>query len=142
MSRINTGRVILAGLVAGLVINIVDLTVNVHVIGHRWNVATRGLGIKPDEVNWMLEGGWIAMDLLAGLFAAWLYAAIRPRFGAGAGTALRAGFVTWLMLRVGLWSLAWDGLYPRGLLAASAAVALIATLAGGWVAGRLYREPA
>jgi hypothetical protein len=142
MSRINTGRVILAGLVAGLVINVIDCVVNVPILGKQWGDATAALGVKLDQVNVQSAVGWIAMDFIAGLFTAWLYAAIRPRYGAGAKTALCAGFATWFILHAALGSLSWNGLYPVSLIVASAAGALVAMLAGGWVAGRLYSEAA
>jgi hypothetical protein len=140
MSKINTGKVILAGLVAGVVIDVIDYVVNVPILGKQWMDTSAALGIKNEQVGLQSAIGWIAMDLIAGLFTAWLYAAIRPRFGAGAGTALRAGVATWFVMHVALGSLAWNGLYPMSLVAESTAGALVAMLAGGWVAGRLYSE--
>jgi hypothetical protein len=35
---------------------------------------------------------------VVGIAAIWLYAAIRPRYGPGAATALRAGFAVWLFV--------------------------------------------
>lgn len=140
MSKINTGRVVLAGLVAGLVINVIDFVVNVPILGKQWADATAALGVKLEQVNVQSAVGWICMDFIAGLFAAWLYAAVRPRFGAGAGTGLRAGAATWFIVHVALGSLVWNGLYPLSLAVASTAGALVAMLAGGWVAGRLYTE--
>ena len=140
MSKINTGRVILAGLVAGLVINIIDCVVNVPILGKQWADATQALGVKLEQVNVQSAVGWIVMDFIAGLFTAWLYAAIRPRYGAGARTGLCAGIATWFIVHVALGSLTWQGLYPLSLNAISAAGALVAMLAGGWIAGRLYTE--
>jgi hypothetical protein len=140
MSKINYGRVILAGLVAGLVINVVDYVVNVPILGPQWAAATAALGVKVEQVSGQSAAGWITMDFIAGLFTAWLYAAIRPRYGAGAGTGLCAGVATWFIVHVALGSLVWQGLYPLSLAVISTAGALVAMLAGGWVAGRLYTE--
>jgi hypothetical protein len=142
MSKVNTGRVILGGLVGGLVINVVDFVVNVPVLGKQWADATAALGVKLDQVNLMSAVGWISMDFVAGLFTAWLYAAIRPRYGPGASTALRAALATWFIIHVALGSLVWNGLYPVRLIVASTLGALVAMLAGGWVAGRLYSDAA
>ena len=142
MSKINNGRVILAGLVAGLVINVVDYVVNVIILGKQWADATAALGVKIDQVNAQAAIGWIVMDFLAGVFTAWLYAAVRPRFGPGAGTALRAGVATWFIIHLALGALVWQGLYPLSLYVTSTAGALVALLAGGCVAGRLYTETA
>jgi len=140
MSKINYGRVILAGLVAGLVINVVDYVVNVPILGKQWEAATLALGVKAEQVSGQAAAGWITMDFIAGLFTAWLYAAIRPRYGAGAKTGLCAGVATWFIMHVALGSLTWQGLYPLSLNLISTAGALIAMLAGGWIAGRLYTE--
>jgi hypothetical protein len=142
MSKINTGRVIVAGLVAGLVINIVDYVVNVPILGKQWADATTALGVKIEQVNAQAAIGWIVMDFIVGVFTAWLYAAIRPRYGAGAGTALRAAVAGWFIIHLALGALVWQGLYPLSLYVASTAGALVAMLAGGWVAGKLYTEPA
>ena len=42
---------------------------------------------------------WIWFNLLGlagGIAVIWIYAAIRPRFGAGMSTAVRAGLASWL----------------------------------------------
>jgi hypothetical protein len=66
---------------------------------------------------------------------------IRPRFGAGAGTAAKAGFVAWLL--AGLLSsvgMANMGIVPTGLLVTSGIWTLvesvIVTIVGAW----LYKE--
>ena len=38
---------------------------------------------------------FLAWGFLVGIFAVWLYAAIRPRYGAGPKTALCAGAAVW-----------------------------------------------
>ena len=43
---------------------------------------------------------WIGFDLLGivtGIVAIWIYAAIRPRLGAGLKTAIYAGVVVWIL---------------------------------------------
>jgi hypothetical protein len=142
MSKVNTGRVILAGLVAGLVINVIDFVVNVPILGKQWADGTIALGVKVEQVHGQSMIGWIVMDFIAGVFCAWLYAAIRPRYGAGAGTAIKAGVAVWFIMHVALGAFAWQGLYSSSLVAASTAGALVAMLAGGWTAGKLYSEEA
>ncbi|HXO43573.1 MAG TPA: hypothetical protein VN999_19145, partial [Thermoanaerobaculia bacterium] len=108
----------------------------------QWADATTALGVKLAEVGGQSAVGWIVMDFLAGLVTAWLYAAIRPRYGAGAATGLCAGVTVWFLIHLALGALVWNGLYPLSLIAFSAAGALVAMLAGGWTAGKLYREAA
>lgn len=142
MSKVNATRVILAGLAAGLVINIVDFVVNVPILGAQWAAAAKALGIDVEKVSATAGAGWITSDFLNGLFTAWLYATMRSRYGPGAGTALRAGLATWFIVHVALASLVFQATFPLHLYVISTAGALVAMLAGGWVAGRLYQEAA
>jgi len=130
----------LGGLLAGLVINIVEFITNGVVLRETWGQAMQALG-KPAQ----LSGGAIVIfniwGFLVGIATVWLYAAIRPRYGAGLKTAIRAGLVTWAVAvflpNLGNYPL---GLFPTRLLVISSTVALVeivgATLVGAW----LYNE--
>jgi hypothetical protein len=85
----------------------------------------------------------ILMTYVLGLASVWLYAAIRPRFGAGAKTAIVAGLAVWVMAH--LWSGLYLGMGFQGLITPRLAFvpilwglmeAPLGTLAGAWV----YRE--
>jgi hypothetical protein len=73
--------------------------------------------------------------------AVWLYAAIRPRYGAGPKTAIRAGLVTWavavFLANLGNYPL---GLFPTRLIVISSIVALIEIVVGTLVGAWLYKE--
>jgi hypothetical protein len=84
---------------------------------------------------------YILLGFAYGIMATWLYAAIRPRFGAGATTAFYAGLGVWSLgyfLPLAMWMPM--GLFPANLLATVMVIGLleilIATEAGAWV----YRE--
>jgi hypothetical protein len=140
MAHTNRGRVILGGLLAGLVINIVEYITNGVILKQAWGQAMQALG-KSAELT---AGAIVIFNIwgfLLGIAAVWLYAAIRPRYGAGPNTAIRAGLVTWavavFLSNLGYYPL---GLFPARLLVISSVVSLIelviATLAGAW----LYKE--
>lgn len=140
MAHTNRGRVILGGLVAGLIINVVEYITNGVVLRDSWGKAMQALG-KPAELSMgaiMIFNVW---GFLLGIAAVWLYAAIRPRYGAGPNTAIRAGLVTWalavFLANLGNYPL---GLFPTRLLVITSIVALVemvvATLVGAW----LYKE--
>jgi len=140
MAHTNRGRVILGGLLAGLVINIVEFITNGVVLREAWGQAMQALG-KPAQ---LAAGAIVIFNIwgfLLGIAAVWLYAAIRPRYGAGPTTAIRAGLVTWavavFLANLGNYPL---GLFPARLLVTSSTVALVeivvATLVGAW----LYKE--
>jgi hypothetical protein len=142
VAHTNRGRVLLGGLLAGVVINIFEFVTNGIVLRADWGQAMQALGKAPAP-----SGSAIAIynvwGFLAGIAAVWIYAAIRPRYGAGAGTAVRAGIVTWGLASL-LASLANypSGVFPTRLLVITAVVAflemIIATVAGAW----LYKEDA
>jgi hypothetical protein len=143
MPQLNTPRVITGGLAAGLVMNVIDGLTNGLILGERWRIGTDAL--NPDLISKMgMSGtlGWVIVDFILGILTVWVYAAIRPRFGAGPRTALTAALVIWLAVHAAYASYAFMGLYPWSLIVASSIGGLIAALAGGYVGAMLYREAA
>jgi len=140
MSGINTGKVIVGGLVAGVVLNVIDFVVNGVVLGAQWEAATLARGVDPAAVGPSSMVGWITSDFLMGLSIVWLYAAIRPRFGPGPSTAICAGLVVWAISHVAYLSLAFTGMYPMSTVMLSTIGALISYPAGAYVGCRMYSE--
>ncbi len=95
MGKINVGRLFLGGIVAGIAIDIVDYFVDGIWLGQRWADGMALLG-KPgfSQLQIILFN---VIGLLTGIVAIWVYAAIRPRFGAGVKTAIIAGLAVWLL---------------------------------------------
>ena len=93
MSRINMGRVLMAGLLAGLVINISETILNTVVAGPAMEEALRARNLPA--VGGAQIAGFIIFAFVIGILTVWLYAAIRPRFGAGPKTAVIAGLAVW-----------------------------------------------
>jgi hypothetical protein len=143
MSKINLGRIVVGGLLAGLVMNVVDAVTNGALLGARWQ--SEGQALSPTlmatpGLETMSMTGWVIVDFLTGIVLVWLYAAIRPRFGPGPRTALVAAFVIWLAEHLAYASYAFNGLYSVQVVAASSAGGLVGVLAGGLAGGWLYRE--
>lgn len=139
---INLGRVVLGGLAAGVVMNFVDFLGNGLWLGASWEA--EALAINPDAASLVTQSmvGWIVTDLLFGLSIVWIYAAIRPRFGPGAGTALMAAFEVWAISHIAYASLVFLGFHSLNLFIMSSIVGLVAACAGGLVGGYLYKEDA
>ena len=95
MGKINTGRWILCGVIAGIVGDLVGSLVDGVLLAPRWNAAFVRLGLPPMNNTEIVE--FNVIGILVGLAAVWIYAGIRPRFGAGAKTAVYAGLVTWFL---------------------------------------------
>ena len=140
MAHTNRVRVIWGGLLAGVVINVVEYLTNGVILKGEWGQAMTALG-KPADIS----AGAIAIfnlwGFLLGIGSVWVYAAIRPRYGAGPGTAVRAGLATWA-LAVFLANLSNYplGLFPVRLLVITAVVALFEIVVGTIVGAWLYKE--
>jgi len=140
MGKMNWPRIILGGVVAGILCFIGDGVVHGVLLRDRWAQVMAGIGRKmTEEPSHMLY--YAAYDLAKGLVGVWLYAAIRPRFGPGGRTAIIAAVATWALVI----PIALLGLLPLGIFGRRFAliwsidglvVMLIALLVGAW----LYRE--
>jgi hypothetical protein len=144
MGKISWGRVLLGGLVAAIVWWICEGIVEGMILGADWNAAMLALGRSQAEQQagmgrfMMYVTAWC---ILAGILGVWTYAAIRPRFGAGAKTAVIAGIALWCGIYLGPSILHWAmRLWPAKLtcvpLTAGFFESMLATVAGAW----LYKE--
>ena len=84
MGRINLGRVVLGGLLAGVVINLGETVLNLVVVAQEMEDSLRARNLPP--VGGGAIAGFVITAFLLGIVTVWLYAAIRPRFGAGVGS--------------------------------------------------------
>lgn len=93
MKNINFGRVILGGLVTGLVLNIGEFLLNEIVFVRQMEEMFRRLNTPRPGVNFIATA--VGITFLLGIVIVWIYAMIRPRFGPGPKTAIIAAFVAW-----------------------------------------------
>jgi hypothetical protein len=139
---INASKVVIGGLAAGVVGNIIGFLGFGVFLGPR--MEAEAVAVAPALAGRGASGAAIATNVVAqfviGLLIVWLYAAMRPRFGPGMKTAAFAALVVWLCgllfhidwLLVGMMS-------PATYLMASA-IALVSTLAVAAVGGMMYSE--
>jgi len=140
---INTQKVIVGGLAAGVVMNVIDFVVNMFIVGDRMknemNAVAPGLADKMMTTSAMVT--YIVMDFVLGIMLVWLYAAIRPRFGPGPGTAMKGAVFAWVLV-----SLAYSGYLMSGMTSATtwcmlAVAGLINFAVGSWIGAMMYSEP-
>lgn len=93
--RINWTRVILGGLLAGLIVNICEYLVNGLILSSQWAAAMKALNKSSEMGIGAISAFWL-WGFLIGLYALWLYVTIRPRFGPGPKTAMIAGVAVWV----------------------------------------------
>jgi len=135
---INTGKVIVGGLVAGLVMNVGDFLINTQLLVADNNEFLRRLNIDPasmESFSGMLP--WIVIDFLMGLLLVWTYSAIRPRLGPGVSTAIVAGLIPYLGVTLVLAGFTSMGVFTAAMFIKGSIAALvnmsIGSVAGAWV---------
>jgi hypothetical protein len=139
MGRIHWGRVAGGGLLAGLLMIILDIPFGLLMMD-RFQAA-----MTPAQVAAMRKPGVMAAHMgwafVLGLVLVWIYAAIRPRFGPGPKTALRAAFVVWLLAHVTVsLALATMDYCPDDLMTYSAVWGLVRTAIAGLAGAWIYKE--
>ena len=142
MGNINVSRVILGGIVAGIVANVFSYIVDGVILAPQWAAGMKALGKSDFTTNQIL--GFLALGLASGVFTIWLYAAIRPRYGAGPKTAVFAGVAAWfagaLLPNVAFMSVV--GLYAADLTTMTTIGGLVGSIAGALAGAALYQEGA
>ena len=139
MGRINWGSVILCGLLTGLVLNVVDGVLYGVVLKADLDAAMTALN-RPAMANSAMVW-FVVCDFLFGIYFMWLYAAIRPRFGAGPRTALIAGLAMWVLFGVLHWiSEEPMGLFPAKIYVIGLTVALIQYPVSVMAGAKFYKE--
>ncbi len=95
MEGINTGKLIISGIVAGIVMTISQLVLNEVVLVEQQQAALDALGVEA--VSGSQIGMFVVMAFVASGTMMWLYVVLRDRFGAGPKTAMCAGVVVWVL---------------------------------------------
>ena len=137
--KINFGRVLLGGLVAGLILNIGEYLLNDKVLAKEMGQFFKKCGFPLPGTTFIVIA--VVITFILGIVIVAGYAAIRPRFGPGPKTAIIAGLFAWFgvvvygnVIALGL------GIIPTNMFALvlgwEIVEYLLATLAGAW----LYRE--
>ena len=141
MGKMNVRRLILGGIVAGMVFNIVDYLVDIVILGPQWTEGFKALGHNGFSTNQLIGSG--VTGLVGGTVAVWIYVGIRPRFGAGPKTAVYAGLAVWIVgiLLPNLIFMRIFGLFPGRLTVMTTFGALLETVPGAVAGAALYKEP-
>lgn len=139
---INTSKVAIGGLAAGITFIALDWVVNGVLMADRMSSELRA--VSPALADNMMKPGtmvaYIISDLIMGVLVVWLYAAIRPRFGPGARTAVYTALFVWLMGGILYYGYVAMGLMTGATYALISAAWLVVLLVGCWVGAKLYTE--
>jgi hypothetical protein len=140
MGRINTARWILCGVIAGIVGDLVEILINGILLGPNWESAMRLLNRPPFNGAQIID--FNVLGLVIGLTAVWIYAGIRPRFGAGPKAAIYAGLAAWILasLLPNTFFMVIPHLFSRHLALFATLGDFLAWVPGTLVGAALYKE--
>ncbi len=136
MSKINWSRLLLCGLLTGIVWIVLGAIVTA--------LLGRDFAALPNNRLGAPTPGFVlfnvVIDLLEGISILWLYAAIRPLYGPGAKAAIVAAFAWWFIVSLGDATWCSFGLFSPAtvipLIIGTLPALILATIAGA----RLYGE--
>jgi hypothetical protein len=142
MGKINIGRVILGGIVAGIVLDVLGYLVDGVLLAPRWADGMKALGHANFSSSALL--GFNVLGIVTGIVTIWIYAAIRPRFGAGVKTAICAGLAVWVVgaLVPNASFMCVSGLFSHHLMAYTTLGAIVELVVSAIAGAALYKEPA
>ena len=136
---INILRVILGGLVAGVVANVFDFVITTQLMATEFDSMLARLNLARTATDQWI-GVFATADFIWGFLLVFTYAAIRPRFGPGPKTALIAGSMLWLVVLIfGVLLLAMTLHTPMSYLKSSAFY-LVSAWASSLAGAALYKE--
>jgi hypothetical protein len=98
MNKINFGRVVLGGLLAGVLLNISEYVLNEIVLGAQMKAFFGGHGFHDPGGSFIAIA--VLLTFVLGVFMVLLYAMIRPRFGPGPKTAIIAALMIWFFIAI------------------------------------------
>ena len=141
-SNTNLSRVVLGGIVAGIIMFVINGIVNGGFLNNDFQSWANDMGslIHPPEQSISMSL-WVLMCLIYGIAGVWMYAGIRPRFGAGPKTALLAGFFLWTVSKL---TTSFDfialGIFPSKIIVGQLIGSFVAIMLGVLLGARLYKE--
>lgn len=132
-------RVIMGGLLAGLVMNIGEFVLNGVLLKDAWDAVSAQLRVPPMDISSM---GWFVVGIFVlGIAMIWLYSVIRVKFGPGPKTAIYTGLTIWFLMWVlGFGSTALQGLYPSRLVLTTLVWGFFEVPIGALVGAWLYKQ--
>jgi hypothetical protein len=139
---INTQKVVVGGIVAGVVMIVIDFVSNMFILGARMKAESDAF--KPGLADQMMQGSAvitnIVMNLILGIALVWTYAAIRPRFGPGLKTATYVAVLFWILAGIFYSGYMHMGMMSAGLWWSFAFVGLVNFLLSAWAGAKFYTE--
>ena len=142
MGKINIRKLLVGGLIAGVVLSVIDVAMYGAVLKAPMAVAWKAVGrpTMTDTQRDLEVPLSILLDFVVGIFLVWVYAAIRPRFGASPRTALKAGLASWFLASVLSAMFSVQGVMPLGVMIIKTLVLLVEYPIAVVIGAKFYSE--
>ena len=135
---INSGKVVVGGLVAGVVANALDYVFQGIVMKRDFEVMQQRLNLDPAAANNPVP--WIVIDFILGFLVVITYVGFRTRWGPGPKTAIYAGLVIFLGICATMFGLTSIGIFSTDTYMKSAALSLVAVTSASLAGAKIYKE--
>jgi hypothetical protein len=135
---INSGKVVVGGLVAGVVANVLDYLFQGIVLKPDFEIMQQRLNLDPAAANNPVP--WIVVDFILGFLLIITYVGFRARWGPGPKTAIYAGLVIFVGIAAMMGALASIGIFTTDTYMKSAALSLVTTMCSALAGSYLYKE--
>jgi len=138
----NTSKVVVGGLVAGVVLNVIDWFVYTRLLVNQMTAAMEAY--KPGSSAMMMSGNaitiYVITDFVFGLLLVYTYAAVRPRLGPGPRTAATVAGLFWLFATFINAQQLVMGMMDKNLFWEVSLIQLITLVLGTWFGAMVYTE--
>ena len=135
---INSGKVVVGGLVAGVVANGLDYLFQGVVLRPDFEIMRQRLNLDPVAANNPVP--WIIVDFILGFLLIVTYVGFRARWGPGPKTAIYAGVVIFVSIASVMGALTAIGVFTTDTYLKSSALSLITTISAALAAAFVYKE--
>ena len=141
MASINTGKVIVGGLLAGVVMNAGDMLQFAVLFKNEMDTFAKKVGIDAAVMqSGSAMATFITCDFLMGIFIVWNYALARPRLGPGPKSAVISVLPIFLAITGAMFGMASIGLWPMDFFIKSSLVYLVVMIVASVVGAWAYKE--
>jgi hypothetical protein len=139
---INTGKVVVGGLAAGVIMNVSGFVVQGMLLGQRMmaEMAAVAPSMATHQPGTGEMAGRVITSFVVGIILVWLYAAMRPRFGPGPKTAMISAFVVWLFGFLFYMDWLYAGMMTTGTYALMSLAMMVTLAIAAWLGCMLYKE--
>jgi hypothetical protein len=135
---INSGKVVLGGLVAGVVANVLDYVFQGIILRPDFETMQQRLNLDPVAASNPVP--WIVVDFVLGFLLIITYVGFRTRWGPGPKTAIYAGIVIYVAIAAMMGALTTIGVFAMDTYMKSSALSLVTLMCSSLAGAYVYKE--